>query len=489
MRRFVAVLAMMASCALVPGAVAQTAGSGGAVAFRNSGNPAAQASFLRGLALLHNFEYPRAAAAFREAQAADPGFALAYWGEAMTYNHPVWMEQDAEAGRAALGRLAATPAARAARVRDPRERLYLEAVEALYGEGDKHARDRSYSDAMGRLFAAHPDDVDARSFYALSLLGLAHDGRDYGLYMRAAGLLEEVYPENRDHPGVLHYLIHAYDDPTHAPLGLRMARRYGEVAPDASHAIHMTSHIFLALGMWDEVIRANTDAVAAASALARAAGRPAIVCGHGNEWLVYGLQQAGRMDEARAVIGACGDRAATAPAGPSRQAATVSWADMMVRHFIETGERVQVDGVDLRSPGVDSRTGYVAVLTVRDAESAQRAAAGLAATFATDALSADEPPPLRRRREIIAGQAEAIVHLRSGRTEQGIAALREIAERERAMPADFGPPLVEKPSFELLGDELLRLGRREEAQAAYRSALALAPGRRLSLEGLRRAGG
>src|SRR5688572_22068962 len=158
----------------------------GQVNFENSGAAAAQAPFLRGLALLHNFQYPAAAAAFREAQAADPGFAMAFWGEAMTYNHPVWHEQDLAAARSALARLGPDPQGRRARARTERERLYLDAIETLYGEGSKEARDRAYSAAMETIHRRHPDDVDARAFYALSLLGLAHEGRDVPLYMRAA---------------------------------------------------------------------------------------------------------------------------------------------------------------------------------------------------------------------------------------------------------------------------------------------------------------
>src|SRR4051812_46362637 len=234
----------------------------GEVAFANSGNPAAQAPFLRGLALLHNFEYGRAAAAFREAETADPGFVMAWWGEAMTFNHPVWMEQDQEAGEAVLAHLGATREERLAKAKTARERLYLDAVEALYGPGSSEARDRLYSERMGALFAAYPDDVDARAFYALSLLGLAHQGRDHALYMRAAALLEEIFPTHQHHPGVVHYLIHSYDDPVHAPLGLRAARLYGAIAPDAGHALHMTSHIYLALGLWIKVEEANERAIA-----------------------------------------------------------------------------------------------------------------------------------------------------------------------------------------------------------------------------------
>src|SRR3954469_25676168 len=166
----------------------------GEVSFANSGSPAAQATFLRGLALLHNFEYEDAAAAFHKAQAIDPDFAMAYWGEAMTHTHPVWMQQNRDAARAALARLGATPEARLAKAKTERERDYLRAVEILYGDGTKEERDLRYADAMAALPQRYPDDVDATAFYALARLGTAHQGRDFAFYMKSAALLEEVFP-------------------------------------------------------------------------------------------------------------------------------------------------------------------------------------------------------------------------------------------------------------------------------------------------------
>ena len=208
----------------------------GVVQFANSGSASAQASFLRGLAQLHNFEYADAAAEFRKAQQADPNFAMAYWGEAMTYNHPIWMEQDPGAARSALNRLAPTPEARAAKAGTQRERDYLQAVEILYGDGAKEDRDVRYSQAMAELHQKYPSDVDAAAFYALSLMGTCHHGREIPTYMRALAILEDLIYANPKHPGVAHYIIHATDDPVHAPLGLHAARAYSKIAPSAAHA-------------------------------------------------------------------------------------------------------------------------------------------------------------------------------------------------------------------------------------------------------------
>ena len=236
----------------------------GTVAFASSGAPAAQQDFLTGLAQLHNFEYGPAAELFKKAQQTDPGFAMAYWGEAMTYNHPVWMEQNISAARAALKRLAPDAESRLAKAKTEREKDYLRAVETLYGDGDKYARDDAYAEAMAELHRKYPDDVDGTAFYALSLLGTTHEGRDFAVYMRAAALLEPLLPAHQLHPGIAHYLIHSYDDPTHAPLGLRAARAYSKIAPTAGHAQHMCSHIFVAMGMWEspELSMANESRIA-----------------------------------------------------------------------------------------------------------------------------------------------------------------------------------------------------------------------------------
>src|SRR5947199_805047 len=193
----------------------------GEVAFANSGPATAQPDFLRGLAQLHNFEYDDAAEHFRKAQQLAPDFALAFWGEAMTKNHALWHEEDVAAARMIIKRLGVTPEARLAKAVTQREKLYLQSIEVLFGDGGKEERDRRYESVLAELHRKFPEDVDAAAFYALEILGTAEHGRDFATYMRAAAVLEEVFPQHPRHPGVVHYLIHSYDDSIHAPLGLR----------------------------------------------------------------------------------------------------------------------------------------------------------------------------------------------------------------------------------------------------------------------------
>ncbi len=265
-------------CAMLHGP-AQAQSMVGEVAFANSGAKAAQADFLYGLAELHNFEYDDAAKAFRRAEATDPNFAMAYWGEAMTFNHPVWNERYRHGAMRALERLGPTEEARIKKAPTEREKDYLRAVEILYQEGPKKERDAAYAEAMARLHEKYPDDVDGAAFYALSLLGTTEGVRDVRIYMQAAGVLMPLFYKYPHHPGVAHYLIHSCDDPVHAVLALPAARAYSRIAPNAAHAQHMTSHIFMALGMWDDVITANENAMRVVNAERAAAGKPLAIAG------------------------------------------------------------------------------------------------------------------------------------------------------------------------------------------------------------------
>ena len=474
----------------------------GEVSFANSGAAAAQPAFLRGLALLHDFEYSTAAEAFREAQKIDPAFAMAYWGEAMTYTHPVWFQQDADAARAVLQRLGATSAERLAKAPTERERDYLRTLDVLYGEGTKEQRDFRFSDAMAALHAKYPDDVDATAFTALSLLGTAHEGRDFATYMRAAALLEEVFPTHLHHPGVLHYLIHSYDDPIHAPLGLRAARLYGAVAPNAGHALHMTSHIFIALGMWNDVVAANRRAIDVVNRQNAARGRPSMACGHYPLWLHYALVQQRDYDGARKVLDACRMSAFEAkfvPAGAMDSAGVRinSFSEMLAHLVASGGVMTAADQVAIsdapENAGARMNLAYADALAAakRGDAAALEAAAGRVHANETQLLASIAKknamnPSGRITADIVGKQVDALVLLGKGKRDEAIALLETTAAAETSMPFEFGPPTVPKPTLELLADTLLASGRAADAAAAYRKSLERTPGRAASVEGLKR---
>ncbi|MCM8556606.1 tetratricopeptide repeat protein [Sphingomicrobium sediminis] len=461
----------------------------------HEGNEAAKADFLKGLALLHSFEYDRAAEAFRDAQAADPDWVMAYWGEAMTHNHPVWFQQDRDAAIAILERLDTSREGRLAKTRSQREAMWLDAIETLYGEGEKEARDFAYLDKMRAIHEADPDDIDARAFYALALIGTTHNGRDIPTYMQAAGVLEPGFMDHPMHPGVLHYLIHSYDDPVHAPLGLRAAERYAEVAPDAGHAQHMVSHIFTALGMWEAAEDANVNADVVVDRQRLAAGREQSDCGHYNQWLSYARLQQGKdvsdlVDGCRAqVIGAVAE-AEGAEEPTTFDPGMAGWSRMAVRRGVDTGVWPEPMGLEDGTFMITRfNLAYGDVLASRnDPEAARDAVARMQkvsgeyeSMMAERGMPAGEGDSWIKRQH---AQAEAIVALAEGRTEKGLAMLEAAAAAEAAMPVEFGPPAIPKPSYELLGDELRAAGRHEEARAAYEKAQAFAPGRRLTLAGL-----
>ncbi|GMV07077.1 MAG: hypothetical protein AMXMBFR53_33520 [Gemmatimonadota bacterium] len=476
---------LAATAAVVLGAASPLAAQHarlGTVDFPNSGAPAAQADFTRGVLLLHSFEFEDAALAFRRAQDVDPDFALAYWGEAMSYNHPLWQQQDGEAARAALARYAPTPEARARKAPTERERGYLEAVDVLYGSGSKARRDRAYMDAMAALAARHPDDMEARAFHALAILGSTDGVRDFATYMKAAAVAQPVFDANPDHPGAAHYLIHSFDDPVHAPLGLPAARAYSEIAPGAAHAQHMTSHIFVALGLWDDVVAANVRARDVQDARLAELGRPANACGHYTSWLHYGWLMRGDRRDADRGMDACLERA-RAGGAPSEEA---YYATMRARHVLDTRDWAQADRLDatVAAEGtarlmVDFVTAYAAL------ERGDRgtAAALLAAHQEALARSGDAQPRLR----IQVLELRALTALKDGRGDEAVALLGEACALEEALPFEFGPPASLKPPHEMLGEALLALDRHSDAAYAFEASLARTPGRVPSLEGLARA--
>lgn len=488
MKRLAFLLALMA----VPALAQHDHGSGATAVAR----PSHASPYAEGLYLLHNFEYDRAAVAFRRAQAADPINVMAYWGEAMTYNHPLWAFQDPDRGRAVLARLGPTPETRRAKARNGREAAWLGAVEALYGDGDKLARDVAYHAQMIALYEADTSDIDARTFAALATLGLASQGRDTAIYMRAAAMLEEGFAAHPDHPGLLHYLIHSYDDPVHAPLGLRAARRYAQVAPDAGHAQHMVSHIYLALGDWKAVEATNVQATGVVNAQRAASGKPAASCGHYYEWLAYALDQQGK--DSQELVDKCRAQAMEELArGDDRTVLGAerslfnSWATIAVRHGVDAGRWPSFDAIPAGKGNLVGRfeLAYGRLVASRDDPPAAAAALAELRRYRNqiiEAMPRERPDDHESATWLdrAVAQGEAIATLAKGEKEEGLKLLVAASDAEAALPQPFGPPILAKPSAELLGDEYLAMRRNPEAADAYRRALAMMPGRLWSRSGL-----
>lgn len=476
----------------------------GVVHFANSGARRAQPDFLRGLALLHDFEYLAARREFQKAEALDPSFAMAVWGEALSYNHTLWHEQDTAAARAAMAKLGATPEERVARGRTAREREYLSSLEKLYGPGDKAERDAAYSAALEELSHRYPDDLDARALYGLSLLGLSPK-RDVRTYMRAAAEEEEVFDVDRLHPGALHYLIHAYDDPVHAPLGLRAARLYAKVAPGASHAQHMTSHIFFALGLWDDAIKANEASVR----VAEVQGEHAY---HSLLWLEYAYLQKNERAAAAALVRSLTHDVESGPTKENRLRAAFARATWLVETkgaapaASATSVNVEAAATADAFRAVDSSgVTYIGYFAVHDfalglvaAGKGDVMAARAALARLSDRIDSARVAPTGEnsnwfdaltendlaQARVLATALDGAIAFASGQHAAGLARVREAIAATTPMEFEYGPPWSAKPLDELLGELLLSDRQSAEAAVAFERALITYPNRRLSVEGL-----
>lgn len=474
----------------------------GVVAFSNSGNNAAQAPLQRGVALLHSFEYDDAAAAFRQAQAADRGLAVAYWLEALTYSHILWGEEDLPKSRAALQKLAATPEARLARAKTARERSFGAAVEALFRDGTLNERGLAYAESVIRHAEADTADLEAKAFAAhASMVGwfTRPAAQRAGWDQRARHYAQSVFDANPDHPGAAHYLIHYVDmNPDAAAAMLKYARIYDKIAPDAEHALHMPSHVYLPLGLWPEVAASNERAWKAQRAWVREKKRPADENGwHDLDWLQYAYLQQGRLDDARVLI----DTAAALLKGidiPARNPDARYIVNLLAfRYGWESGRwDAYPDGLPQvetllaqprptpRATGMGNVALYQAAVAALYGKRDRGAAETVIRVFRSAADSTGMSPAGAANLRRIATQLEALLAREAGDLERAITLLTEIAPHE---PANVSLPPTIIPSYELLGDVLLQAGRKDAAVNAYKRALELRPNRRQPMLGLERA--
>ena len=416
---------------------------------------------------------------------------MAYWGEAMTNHHSLWRVQHTQAAQDVLMRLGKTSAERAAKAPTQHEKDYIRAVEILFGMTevtaslDKLKRDVHYRNEMKRVHLAYPNDLEARAFYGLSILGVGSANREYTTYMRAAAVITPVWDANRSHPGAVHYLIHSYDDPVHAILGLPMARAYGEIAVDAAHAQHMTSHIYVALGLWDDMTAANIIALSVESAKTVGEGSRSREAWHHRYWLYYGRLQQGRLDDARKMLRWARKRISDEPL--LREPAY--YGAMFARYLIDTELWAEAenwlapDGVKIPTPHYAFARAYAAGKLGKLEEARvllSEIGPGREEANPEIILSAKEIGILKL-------QVESVIAMNEGKSELAIKLARQAAEMQASMPFRYGPPRISKPTGELLADLLLELGRYIEASEVYADQLSRSQLRTNSLVGLARA--
>ena len=452
----------------------------GSIDFPTSASGEVQQHFLRGVAILHSFGWKQAIEQFQAAQALDPYFVMAYWGESLAYNHPLFSQMDPTEPRKVLQRLAATPAERQAKAPTDREKAFLAAIEILWGEGDQVTRRVRYMEAMERLYQGYPEDSEVAAFYALSMLSaqVATGDRSYRFNARAGAIGLRLFKENPNHPGAVHYTIHAFDDPVHAPIALEAAYRFAEIAPAVSHARHMPTHIFIQHGMWERVSIHNESAYQAAREL----WTPGDAMGdgvHALDWGQYGDLQKGDYEKARLWI---------------RRVETMAREGRFLEGSPqgEPGDGRASGAVSLLKSRYTVETEEWEVLPVTEQSSANELlATGLSAARLGDlgALAQAEEMLTRMGRgaDLIYLEVSALNHAAAGHADMATELMDEAQAVVDAAAPPNGAASPIKPVYELYGEILLEMGRAQDAIEKFETSLLRMPKRPLSLLGLARA--
>lgn len=470
-----------------------------------NGSAAAMPYFEKGLKLLHNFEYDDACAEFKKAQELDSTFVMAHWGEAMTYNHPLWRQQDFEKGQAALGKLADTPAARMSLAKTDLEKDFLQAMEVMYGaEGTKKERDSLYSAHLGKMYEQYKGNEEVAAFYALSILGAVKVGRDAAAYEKGAQVVQGILKENPDHPGALHYLIHSYDDPLNAPKALPAAFSYSKVAADATHALHMPSHIFVAVGMWDEVIKSNIASwEASVETVKKDSSSKNFGSYHALHWLMYGLLQKGQIAEAKQIML---DMKKYADEKPTDRALSYlvsmkgnylvesdDWdseiadftCDLEALKYVDKATYMWIEGMkSYREKDAAALKSNVEEFIKRRQEAAQEvtkegipmcSAAGASRSMVNQ-LDIDQA-------YVMEMQLTGLLTELEGNEKFGEKWFRRASKWEKDLSSSYGPPVIVKPTFELYGEWLMERGKAELADRQFDKSLSKGPKRRRAIVG------
>ncbi|MEO8439930.1 MAG: hypothetical protein ABI540_06870 [Spartobacteria bacterium] len=483
----------------------------GKIDFPISCSPQVQPEFARGVALLHSFFYEEARRIFTAVAEQNPKCAMAQWGIAMTWWHPIWTPprpNEMAAGKAAIEKALALPAG------SERERGFITALNTYYSAADGTAtasvgqschgpvgpRDRvaAYEKAMRELAGKYPDDVEAQTFYALARLALGYSTpNDTSLshQLAAAAILEKLWQKNPDHPGIVHYLIHSYDYPALAQRGLPAAQAYGAIAPWVPHALHMPSHIFTRLGMWDESIAANLTSADASRAYAatRHPGATEAEELHALDYMAYSYLQEGQDAKAKEIV----DFTATVrKTNPELEfSGAYALAAIPARFALE--RNAWSEAATLRIPAVPHWSSFPFMeALIEYAHALGQARTGhldkarTAIARMRDLREATSDPKFdyfKKHLDLQMQAASAWIAFAEGEKEKAVQALRSAAEAEDLLGKHPVSPGALVPAREQLGSLLLELGRPAEAQQEFAAALKIYPSRYRSLYGAARA--
>ncbi|MEQ9375001.1 MAG: tetratricopeptide repeat protein [Imperialibacter sp.] len=455
--------------------------------------------FDQGLLLLHSFEYDDANEAFQKAIEADPDELMAHWGLAMTHYRALWGLQDVEAGRKVIQAVGETREARMSKAENQLEAAFWEGVEILYGEGELDERNQRYADHMAEVYAANPDNQEVAAFYALGLMWAGYTNQDN--LNKSAEVAAGIIAENPTHPGALHYMIHANDDPEYAQIALTAADKYATVAPDASHALHMPSHIYVALGMWDKVVSSNIASYQASLHRMEAKGLGGKERGyHAMAWLHYGYLQTGEYQKAA-------DLLAEIIAYHQDSTASKSYLiTMQNEQRIEAGywpEELTPQQVDYSQLGLPEKSAMhffngMLAFDEKDATGLQLEIDGLNRQLGKASLLVNDEGiamcsagPTRyaptkeglKKTQVVIHQMEALLAQLKGDNVLTEDHLTQATQLESECSYDSGPPFIAYPSFEQYGDWLLAQNRPEEALTQFNQSLSNRKNRNKALRG------
>jgi len=466
-----------------------TESSLGQVNFPISCSAAAQSKFNRGLALLHHMMYAQAEKEFKALSEFEPDCPMAYWGIAMTLFHPLWAQpSEAELRRG----WAAVEKAQELKPPTERERSYVAAVAAFYKDWktiDHGKRIAAWEAAQEKIYQANPDDIDAGAFYALAHLATAPKGDKTFKHQQEAGaLLEELQTKASEHPGLFHYIIHAYDNPMLASRAVEMARAYDKLAPDVPHALHMPSHIFVRLGLWADSIDWNVRSAAAAKRHS-IGGMTSLHYTHAMDYLMYAYLQRGQDKMAADVL----HQINTVENYQDSFASAYGIAAAQARYHLERRQWDDAAALPVRThsafpwakyPWFESITYFARGLGVArsgDTVAAQKFIETLG-TFYEHSVNAGQDywsVQVDVQRKTLA----AWLAFSEGKKEQALRIMRQAAVLEDSVDKHPVTPGAVLPARELLGDILVLLDKPNEAIDAYEASLEISPNRFNSLYG------
>jgi tetratricopeptide (TPR) repeat protein len=456
----------------------------GSVVFPISCSAPAQEQFKRALAMLHSFFYPDAAKTFAHAAEIDPSCAMGHWGAAMSWWYPLWFPPTKEffqQGKAALEKAMAIGAP------TERERAYIAALANFYGDFDKvdhKSRSLAYEKAMVEVHQKFPDDREAAAFYALALQSTANpNDKTYANQLKSAAILEKLFAEEPDHPGVAHYLIHAYDFPELASRALPAARRYGAIAPSMPHALHMPSHTYIAVGMWQESIESNLAAEAAARKLGWAQEEL-----HSMDYLIYAYLQGAQSGSAKDMLTkiasvTVADAARTLPVDYAQAAAPARFA-LEQQRWDDAASLVPLAS---RFPATQALTHYARALGAAHLGlpgNVEKEVVQL--TQIRDALLQAKQDYWAKQVDVQRLTAQAWLAWAKKDSSQAIELMRSAVAVEESTYKHPITPGQLLPARELLGDLLMATNQPSLALAEYEAALRTNPNRFNSLYGAAR---